>query len=319
MSTETESATLSPELAAFFERADAALPPDGADPAAPVKPAAAPPAPAPDLKPFEARFSELKETESKIAAREAALADREKTLPSETAFRTDPVGELRRLARKIVGDDDAKVTAFLAENVYEELMLDIVGAKEPDKLDPGIRNRMEVRRLSRSLEAEKEAREQERKEAARLSEARVTEEKIGQAKAGLSKWYQSKGSDYPHLTHYSANPAEDIYQIMLADEKLSPIEAAAVAEKHYARERERFSKPLPGRAPAAGPSAKTTEPPPVQGERPSLSNSGATEGIVHRNDSPPEDPVASKEYWADMLERDPNAVAAFIKPTARRF
>lgn len=317
---------VSADVLALLDQHDAAQPPPEGDAA--ERPASAPPAaggepatpPAaagatPDLKPFEERFAQLQAEKTKLAEREAAIAARERLLPSAEAFKADAIGELRRLAAQVVGsDDDAKIAAFLSDEIYEPLMVEVLAMKDPDKLDPGIKNRAEIRRLNRILEAEKRAREAHQQELAAEKQRAEETTKLTQVKETLARWIEGKGSDYPHLKKYSANPAEDVFEIMLGDEKLTPENAARLAEEHYARERKRYSDQVPsGNTTTAAGSQATNKSGQSATRATSLTNSGATEGTATAGDSPPTDPEASAEYWASRLERDPESVAALVK------
>lgn len=314
------------DVLALLEKHDAARPPassdasapggptDAASPAKPETPAAAA-APA-DLKPFEDRFAQLQDEKAKLAEREKAIAAREAALPSAEAFRRDPVSELRRLAASVVGDDDAKVAAFLAGEIYEPLMVEVLGMKDPDKLDPAIRNRAEMRRLERSLEAEKRAREEQQAEMKRQQEEAAHQTKLQQIKGTLTQWIQGKASDYPHLSRYSQSAADDVFDIMLENATLTPEKAAELAEEHYRKERQRYTDQLLDgtRTTAAGTQATKSGQSATRAT--SLTNSGATEAVATGGDKPPEDPEASALYWAERLERDPEAMKRMI--TRRR-
>ena len=314
------------DVLALLDQGDAALPPPppteetteapvAGGQVAPVAPAPA----APPLKAFEERFAELATEKAKLAEREAAIAARETALPDAAAFQRDPMAELRRMAIAVVGNDEAKLAAFLAQEVYEPLMVELVGMKDPDKLDPTIRLRADQRRLARELDAEKRAREDGQRELARQKEAAAEEAKLQQIKGTLSRWIEGKGSDYPHLAKYSPNAADDVFSIMVERTDLTPQQAAESAEAHYKRERARYASDqlLAGRpAAAAGTNAmKTGQSTATTSTRASLTNSGATEGNATETDAPPTDPEASAAFWADRLERDPESIR---KLSARR-
>lgn len=312
---------VSPDVLALLDQHDAARPPaEDGDGGSPPPPAAAeqsekPAAPAADTKAFEDRFAQLQEEKAKLAARTAQLDEREAAAPSLEAWKRDAISELRRMAASVVGDDEKKIASYLADEIYEPLMVELLALKDPDKLDPGIRNRAEIRRLNRSLETEKRAREDHQRSLERQQQEAAEQTKLQQVKGTLTRWIEGKGSDYPHLTQYSQSPADDVFEIMLQDESLSPERAAQLAEKHYATERKRYSDQVPGgRTPtAAGTPATKSGPPSATTRAASLTNSGATEATATSGDSPPDDPDASASYWADRLERDPESVKTLIK------
>jgi hypothetical protein len=261
---------------------------------------------------------ELKAEASRKAAREAAAKETEDRAKAErasavAAFRRDAIGELERMAREAFGDDAKAIEAFLTEEVYTPLMVRLVELKDPDKLDPNIKTRSEMRKLERKLEEEKAAREAHVKQLQSEKEEAQQEAKKQQVMGTLTRWLEEKRSDYPHLTEYARNAAGDLFDMLLDNEEMSPEKAAELADAYYRKERERYvgsdqvrggkTKTAAGSTATKVESAKKTT---------SLTNSGATEGNASQKDGPPDDPDASARYWADRLERDPEGMRKLV-------
>lgn len=264
-----------------------------------------------------------RQVQQEEAAREEALKAREARVRDWDGlvddFKVDPADAIRRLAAAAIGSDDPKAIAdYLANDVYTDLTVDLLEVKDPDKLDPNIKTRREIRKMERQLRTEKKEREKQARDAEEAQKKTQETAQIGEVKGTLSRWFEGQRSNYPFLATLAQNPTDEIFDMLLENEQMSPEEAARLANDYHRKESERYRKAfdlLPGgdtKKTAAGTatkaaSAKTTA---------SLTTSGATEGNVATSDEPPDDPDASAAYWAERLERDPEAMRETI--TRRR-
>lgn len=324
---------ISPDILSMLERLDAGKPaePEGEDAeGGEAKPAARAPAAKDAAQAKAPEAAAADEAQAKLAQQQEERrrqaqkeeAEREESLKTREArvrdwdalvddFKTDPADAIRRLAAAAVGSDDPKAIAdYLANDVYNDLTVDLLEIKDPDKLDPNIKTRREIRRMERQLRTEKAAREKQAKDAEEAQKKFHEHAQVVEVKGTLSRWFEGQRSNYPFLAALAHNPADELFDMLLENEQMSPEEAARLANDYHRKESERYRKAfdlLPGgekKKTAAGTatkveSAKVTT---------SLTTSGATEANVAKSDEPPDDPDAAAAYWADQLERDPEAM-----------
>ena len=230
-------------------------------------------------------------------------------------FEADPIGTLQEMAKRIAGDDVEAQKAFLREELYTPLMIDVLGADEADNLDPGLRARAETARLKRKLEAETKARqkfEEERKQERLQMEQ---DSRIALVKGRLAKFTEAHSERFPFLA-VQDSPEEVLFDLLHEDENLTPEKAAELANEYFETRDASKYRPLllgdQGNAKRQSTSATT------ESIRPSLTNSGATAAVMAADGTPNlDDPDTSAEYWAEMLEKNPAKVLELYRQKRR--
>lgn len=221
----------------------------------------------------------------------------------EDMFSSDVVTGLQALAKRIVGDDEREISAFLKDEIYPALMIEVLGAQEADALDPDIKRDLQVKALNRKVTAERRAREKERAEAEKRHLESEQSAKVQQAKRLLSSWFQENAESFPYLA-LQARPEEDLFDILSSDEKMTPDRAAKLVNAVYEKDARRYSDLLLGRSSKAEPAAHANG----HNDSPSgLTNSGASSSVSVADDlANLDDPDARAEAIANQLMKDPS-------------